>query len=122
MGLFDWKGPILFGLYRAAAPGSLRARWLVRAKFREEGKIVRRALMLPLKASQVPFAARECDGAKAGVTNGGVLVLLGGTVHKGFWGFHSHSRHGKPLMAALKIRTLADSFWLAGKRKISFFL
>jgi hypothetical protein len=95
MGLFGWKGPILFGLSNAAVLGSPRARLLVGAKFREKGKIVRRALVLPLKASQIPFATRECDSAKAGVTNGGVPVLIGGSVHEGFSGFHSHSRHGK---------------------------
>lgn len=67
----------------------------MRAEFREKGKIVRRALVLPLKASQIPFATRECDRAKAGVTNGGVPILIGGTMDKGSWGFQTDSRHGK---------------------------
>jgi hypothetical protein len=53
--------------------------------------------MLPLKASQIPFATRKCDSAKAGVTNGGVPVLIGigGAMDEGFWGFQTGSRHGK---------------------------
>ena len=86
----------------------------MRAELRLKGKVVGRALMLPLKARQVLLTDRNRNRAKAYVANGVEAFLFAACmVGKGPRGFHTDSGHQKNLFAAITAPTRLASLWLA---------